>query len=357
MKDRDTGDDFSHTQQSSGSATNGEYRVRLPDGRMQIVSYTADENGYKADVRYDDEDKIQENRIDNYDYNLKKNIDQNKYHYDQNKHHYEVDEQHYDPNINNYDQNRHNYDSNVNNYDHMIHGLGQYGQNVHDYSDVNHDYVQNRNYKPLEYNYRTKGDFDQYSDLSKEINDYSAEYDGKHDDYEPHKSKFSSLVDTPSTIGTIVVPSSNPKVFPSSTVKPSYAELKPLFVTKKSRNYVSSSTVSPSYQELSPLFLNKKLYNIEPSYNAVEINVPSTTPSPNFEGTTEHVVVIGAKPLYTSIKDIAGVTSSPTTLLPASNLVTPRSYLVSTIDSLKKGEKPILSDSFINRINKYLSFN
>lgn len=357
MKDRDTGDDFSHTQQSSGSATNGEYRVRLPDGRMQIVSYTADENGYKADVRYDDEDKTHENRIDNYDYHLKNKNNENKYNYDQNKHHYDVNEQNYDTNINNYYPNKHHYDPNTDSYDHMLPGFGQYGQNIQDYSDVNHDYVQNRNYKPVEENYKTKEDFDQYSDLSKEINDYSAEYDGKHGNYDPHKSKFSSLVGTQSTIGTIVVPSSNLKRFPSSTVKPSYAELKPLFVTKKSRNYVSSSTVSPSYQELKPLFVTKKLYNIEPSYNPVEINVPSTTPNTNFEGTTEHVVVIGAKPLYTNIKDIAGVTPSPITYSPPPNLVTPRSYLVSTISSLKKGEKPILSDSFINRINKYLSFN
>lgn len=354
MKDHDTGDDFSHTQQSSGSATNGEYRVRLPDGRMQIVSYTADENGYKADVRYDDEDKTQENRIDNYDYRLKHNDDQNKYHYDQNKHYYDVNAQHYDANINNYDQNKHHYNPNINNYDHM--NYGQYGQNIHDYSDVNHDYVQNRNYKPVEENYKTKDDFDQYSDLSKEITDYSAEYDGKHGNYDPHKSKFSSLIDAQSTIGTIVVPSSNTNIFPSSTVKPSYAQLKPLFVTKKSRNYVST-TLSPSYQDLKPLFVTKKLYNVEPSYDPVQINVPSTTPIPNFEGTTERVVIIGAKPLYTNIKDVAGVTPSPITFSPPANFVTPRGYLVSTINNLKKGEKPILSDSFINRINKYLTFN
>ncbi|XP_050680386.1 probable serine/threonine-protein kinase clkA [Leptidea sinapis] len=54
VKDQKTGDDFSHKQQSHGSATNGEYRVRLPDGRVQIVSYTADDNGYNADVRYED---------------------------------------------------------------------------------------------------------------------------------------------------------------------------------------------------------------------------------------------------------------------------------------------------------------
>ena len=32
----------------------GEYRVNLPDGRVQIVSYTASaEKGYVANVRYD----------------------------------------------------------------------------------------------------------------------------------------------------------------------------------------------------------------------------------------------------------------------------------------------------------------
>ncbi|XP_050302072.1 uncharacterized protein LOC126740184 [Anthonomus grandis grandis] len=51
--DKATGDDFSHQQFRSSKATNGEYRVKLPDGRLQIVSYKADKNGYKADVRYE----------------------------------------------------------------------------------------------------------------------------------------------------------------------------------------------------------------------------------------------------------------------------------------------------------------
>lgn len=51
--DAKTGDDFSHTQSQNAKATNGEYRVKLPDGRIQIVSYTADKNGYKADVKYE----------------------------------------------------------------------------------------------------------------------------------------------------------------------------------------------------------------------------------------------------------------------------------------------------------------
>lgn len=29
--------------------------MKLPDGRIQIVSYTADENGYRADVRYEED--------------------------------------------------------------------------------------------------------------------------------------------------------------------------------------------------------------------------------------------------------------------------------------------------------------
>jgi len=59
--DLTSGDDFSHHQRQSakGGSTNGEYRVRLPDGRLQIVSYTADKNGYKADVKYEGQQQQQ----------------------------------------------------------------------------------------------------------------------------------------------------------------------------------------------------------------------------------------------------------------------------------------------------------
>lgn len=316
MNDKKTGDDFSHSQQSSGSATNGEYRVRLPDGRMQIVSYTADENGYKADVRYDDEEKTGANRIDNQnyhnayndyahnDYNIGKNIDGtagrniNNAYEDRNKNVY-------------FERNQNNnvYDADRNNVDYTDRSI------KNDYNNAE------KKEKPV----TERDDYYHYPDISKEYyNDYSSEYNSN---YEPHRSKFSTYGNNDNVIA------------------------------KK-----AAVTVKPSYEELKDLFVTKGIYNTQQNYESGEISVSSTTPVP-FDGTTEHVVVIGTKTpnLYTNIK------SSLTNEIPsyASPRVviatTPRSYLVSTIASLKNkvqlGSKPILSDRFIDKINKYLSFN
>ena len=50
-----TGQSFSHNENRDDYNTAGEYRVNLPDGRVQIVSYHADQGGYTADVKYEGE--------------------------------------------------------------------------------------------------------------------------------------------------------------------------------------------------------------------------------------------------------------------------------------------------------------
>ncbi|XP_057365321.1 pro-resilin-like [Daphnia carinata] len=51
------GSDYGHTESSNGEVTTGSYRVLLPDGRVQIVTYKADSYGYTADVKYEGEAK------------------------------------------------------------------------------------------------------------------------------------------------------------------------------------------------------------------------------------------------------------------------------------------------------------
>ncbi|XP_045025239.1 proline-rich protein 3-like [Daphnia magna] len=51
------GNDYSHYESSDSKVTTGTYRVVLPDGRVQIVTYKADDYGYTADVKYEGEAK------------------------------------------------------------------------------------------------------------------------------------------------------------------------------------------------------------------------------------------------------------------------------------------------------------
>ena len=60
IKDEPTYNDFGRQESSDGKVVKGSYRVALPDGRTQIVTYTADEYGYRADVKYEGEAKYPE---------------------------------------------------------------------------------------------------------------------------------------------------------------------------------------------------------------------------------------------------------------------------------------------------------
>nr|FAA00645.1 TPA: putative cuticle protein [Bombyx mori] len=53
VKDALSGNDYGRRESSDGNVVRGEYRVQLPDGRTQIVTYHADwQTGFHADVRY-----------------------------------------------------------------------------------------------------------------------------------------------------------------------------------------------------------------------------------------------------------------------------------------------------------------
>ncbi|ERL92605.1 pro-resilin [Dendroctonus ponderosae] len=54
VKDDYSGSSFHQKESSDGNQVRGEYRVALPDGRTQIVTYWADwKTGFHADVKYE----------------------------------------------------------------------------------------------------------------------------------------------------------------------------------------------------------------------------------------------------------------------------------------------------------------
>ncbi|XP_064082615.1 larval cuticle protein A2B-like [Macrobrachium nipponense] len=54
VSDAYTGNDFGHSESSDGNVVKGSYHVLLPDGRKQVVTYTADHyNGFQAQVAYE----------------------------------------------------------------------------------------------------------------------------------------------------------------------------------------------------------------------------------------------------------------------------------------------------------------
>ncbi|CAK1594870.1 unnamed protein product [Parnassius mnemosyne] len=73
VKDSQSGNDYDRKETSDGHEVRGEYRVHLPDGRTQIVTYHADwQTGFHADVRYEGEARYPEpvnNYHQGYNYN------------------------------------------------------------------------------------------------------------------------------------------------------------------------------------------------------------------------------------------------------------------------------------------------
>nr|XP_027228564.1 cuticle protein 8-like [Penaeus vannamei] len=54
VQDQESGNAFSHVESSDGQTTQGEYRVLLPDGRTQVVTFFDNGDGYNAIVTYEE---------------------------------------------------------------------------------------------------------------------------------------------------------------------------------------------------------------------------------------------------------------------------------------------------------------
>ena len=56
VKDEPSNNDYAHQEKSDGEVVTGSYRVLLPDGRTQIVTYRVQgDSGFVAEVKYEGE--------------------------------------------------------------------------------------------------------------------------------------------------------------------------------------------------------------------------------------------------------------------------------------------------------------
>ncbi|KAA0199326.1 Cuticle Protein CPR RR Uncl [Hyalella azteca] len=53
VDDAESGNSYSHVENSDGKTTQGEYRVLLPDGRTQVVKFFDNGGGFNAEVTYE----------------------------------------------------------------------------------------------------------------------------------------------------------------------------------------------------------------------------------------------------------------------------------------------------------------
>ncbi|KAK3859038.1 hypothetical protein Pcinc_034803, partial [Petrolisthes cinctipes] len=56
VESKDTGNYQERYEARDGATVSGSYKVALPDGRVQVVTYVADDNGFRAEVNYEGEE-------------------------------------------------------------------------------------------------------------------------------------------------------------------------------------------------------------------------------------------------------------------------------------------------------------
>lgn len=259
---------------------------------MQIVSYTADDNGYNANVRYDEQAvgnptyQTNANFIDNTNYNLQNEFNKPAPTYT----------------LNNNLANS-NYDfSQVNYRDEIPVKENQYdSKEYYDYSAENY---KNELYNPV-------------STLSPYINTLSP-FVQHQQDYQTTPAPYQQ------NLYTTVAPYQNSYTTAAPLLENSYTS-----APYNSHSYqypktsFASTTVRPSYDEIKDLFTT-------PNYKKIEINSPSSY-------SEDDVVLIGNKNVFSY--DVNGMN---------------RESLRKLNDRINA--KPVLSNSYIDRINKYLTF-